>query len=101
MTKRKKDAPVLDEEALTARGRHLWHTAERMSSTSAERAEVLAAHLGACAGRAGWSAARLAAWLQGAYGTVWVGPTLSPGLDAKDVRRLLEKARQNAAQTKE
>lgn len=84
----------MNEDDLTALGRKLRDQASVMAGHDAtDRADILAATLGATAGRAGWDETRLRKWSQSAYGAVWVGTDLNPGLDFKQVQNRLARAR--------
>ena len=77
-----------DQDVLTS-----WaHTAMDVFAEDppSERARAVATTVGAQAARAGIKVPQMQAWLQSAYGSVFVRRgNLNPGLDLKDVRRYM------------
>jgi len=83
------------EDELTAYAERSYAWAVEMESDSRERALVLAATVGAQAGRLGLSPTEASRWLQGAYGAIWVRlSNLNPGADLSEVRSVMLKSLQ-------
>ncbi len=67
-----------------------------------EFADILATASGAYAARLGMTPDQVTKWLQSAYGSVWVkGGNLDPGLDLKQVRRIIDNAYDLAVRRRE
>ena len=79
---------------LTDYAKLAYRNTKELSSDPKERAELTAVTVGRQAKRLGLSEEEVGKWLQSAYGTVWVvGGSLNPGMDLKDIRKIIFRER--------